>query len=272
LKTQTKLFTAALLIVIASGPAYPQNRDILQLQKDMIDVQQMVKQLQNTVDRDNGLIKSLMEKMADQVNTLTGSMQKISQTVDGLKTQDDASTRELRTVLTNMNSTVKELEESVASARTQINSIAREVTTLKTTSEPLAGPDDLWRTANVDYNVGNWDLAVSGLQEFLSKYPNDPRAAEAQLRIGDALYAQKKYDLAITQYDIVLQKYPESDTTKSALLKKGLAQAETKQPQATNTLNEVVKKFPGTSEANTASSKLKELQAAQRPRTPAAPR
>jgi tol-pal system protein YbgF len=128
----------------------------------------------------------------------------------------------------------------------------------------LAGPDDLWRTANVDYNVGNWDLAISGLQEFLSKYASDPRASEAQLRIGDALYAQKKYDLAITQYDIVLQKYPDSDTTRAALLKKGLAQAETNQPQAKETLTEVVKKYPNTAEAQSAQSKLKEMQPAPR--------
>jgi tol-pal system protein YbgF len=140
---------------------------------------------------------------------------------------------------------------------------------LKTTSEPLAGPDDLWRTAYTDYSAGNWSLAISGLQEFLSKFPMDSRAVDAEVRIGDALLAQKKYDAAITQYDIVLQKYPESDKSKTALLKKGLAQAEATLPQANSTLSEVVKKFPGTSEAVSAQAKLKELQTAQRPRTPA---
>ena len=88
--------------------------------------------------------------------------------------------------------------------------------------------------------------------------------------IADSLYAQKKFDQAILQYDIVLQKYPDSDTNRAALLKKGLAQAELNQPQAKDTLNEVVKKYPKTSEAEAATAKLKELQApAQRGRTPA---
>jgi len=262
---------AALLIVMMAGPAYPrQNKDILQLQADMITVQQRVNQLQSTVDRDNAAIKSLLEKTADQVNTLTGALQKISQTVDSLKTQSDATVRELRTPIANLNGAIKEMEESLSAARAQINSIAREITSLKPTSEPLAGPDDLWRQGVTDYNVGNWDLAISGLQEFLSKYPTDPRAAEGQLKIGDAYDAMKKFDLAITQYDIVLQKYPESDKSRSALLKKGLAQAVANQPQAAiSTLSDVAKKFPGTSEAGTAQAKIKELQAAQRPRTPA---
>src|SRR5262245_50839329 len=221
-----KTSLAALLILSAANSAFPQNRDILQLQRDMVEVQARVKQLQTTVDQDNAVLKGLMEKLTDQVNTLSGGMQKMAQTIDGIKTQNDATTKELRTILTTLNGTVKELEENVSSARTQINSVSRELTTLKTTAEPLAGPDDLWRTANVDYTVGNWDLAVSGLQEFLSKYSNDPRAADAHLRLGDALTAQKKYEAAFAEYDFVLQKYPESDKTRAALLKKGLAQAD----------------------------------------------
>src|SRR5438105_7609914 len=105
-----KLLISCLLIVSAGGPAYPQNRDILQLQKDMVEVQLRVKQLQTTVEQDDAVLKGLVEKMADQVNTLAGSMQKISQAVDGMKTQNDAALREMRTILTNLNSTVTELQ------------------------------------------------------------------------------------------------------------------------------------------------------------------
>lgn len=256
-----------LLIVLSVVPAYPQNRDILQLQKDMIEVQTRVRQLQTTVDQDDAVLKGLMEKMTDQVNTLAGSLQKINQSIDSLNTKGDAATRDLRVGIGTLNATVKEMEEGLSSARAQINAISREIASLKTTSTPLESADELWRSANVDYTVGNYDLAISGFQEFLSKYPTDPRGADAQLRIGDAQFAEKKYDLALTQYDIVLQKYPDSDKTKTALLKKGLAQAETNQPQASTTLNEVVKKFPGTSEASTASAKLREMQGAGQRRT-----
>lgn len=255
-----KLFLPALLVLFAAGPAYPQNRDILQLQKDMIDVQQLVKVLQTTVDQNNAAIKGLVEKTADQVNTLAGGMQRITQTVDSLKGQNDSTSREMRTILTGLNNTMTELQEGLSSMRGQINSLSQQVTAMKTTAEPLAGPNDLWRTAYVDYSAGNWDLAISGLQDFLSKYPNDPRAPEAHLRLGDALAAQKKFDQAIPEYDFVLQKYPESDTTRAALLKKGHAQAETNPQLAIATLNEVVKKFPGTVEATNAQIKLRELQ------------
>ena len=94
------------------------------------------------------------------------------------------------------------------------------------------------------------------------------RAADAHLRMADAQVGLKKYEQAETEYDFVLQKYPESDTSRAALLKKGLALAEHDKPQAITTLNEVVKKFPNTSEAASAQARLKELQQPTR-RSPA---
>ena len=262
-------------MVLAAGPAYPQNKDILQLQKDMIDVQQWVKQLQATVDRNDALLKGLAEKIADQVNTLSGGVQKVTQTVDSIKTQNETTTRDMRTILTalttltTINTAMKDLQEEVANVRTQMSSVLKDLREAKTTAEPLARPDDLWRIAFSDYSAGNNDLAIAGYQEFLQKFSTDPRAAEAHLQIGNALVAQKKFDDAINEYDIVLQKYPENDKSKTALLKKGLAQAEATQPQqAIATLNEVVKRFPNTSEATSAQGKLRELQTPAR-RAPA---
>jgi tol-pal system protein YbgF len=267
---QMKLFVAGLLLLLlAAGPAYPQNKDMLRLQADMITLQQQVKQLQSSVDENNSVLKGLVEKIADQVNTLAGGLQKVNQAVDqavgGIRTQNEATAKETRTILSNLNTAVGELQEGLTSVRAQLNSLSQQVTSMKTTAVPLAGPDDLWRTAMVDFLAGNYDLAISGFQEFLSKYSNDPHAPEAHLRMGDALLAQKKYEPAETEFDFVLQKYPEGDTTRAALLKKGLALAEHDKPQAKATLTEVVKKFPNTSEASTAQAKLRELQPTGRP-------
>jgi len=153
----------------------------------------------------------------------------------------------------------------VSNMRAQMTSISKDIREAKTTAEPLARPDELMRTAYVDYSSGQYDLAISGYMEFLQKFPDDARAAEAHLYIANALAAQKKFDAAVQEYDIVLQKYPESDKTRIALWKKGLTQADATQPQqAIATLNEVVKRFPNTSEATNAQAKLRELQSVRR--------
>ena len=265
MNTRMKFMMAILLIVIASGPAYPENKDLLQLNADILLLKQQVKQIQTTLDQNDAALKSLVEKMADQVNTLAGGMQKINQTVDGLKNQDDSSTKEMRTILTNLNSAMSDLQDGMQSVRSQVNSLSQQMTSMKTTSQPLERPDDLWRGAYADYSAGNWDLAVGDLQDFLTKNPTDTRAPQAHLLIGESLAAQKKYDQALNEYDIVLQKYAESDTSKTALLHKGYALADTNQtPQAISTLKDVVDKYPNTPEAGAATNRLKELQPSAR--------
>ena len=260
-----KLFAAALLIVVMAGPAYPQRKETLQLQADMIDLKNRVNELQTSVDRNDAALKGLVEKMSDQVNSLAGGIQKITQAVDTVKTQGDKSSSELRVILTQLNTSMNDLQEGLSAVRSQIGSVSQQVREMKITAEPLAGPNDIWRSAVVDALTGNYDLAIGGYKEFLSKYPNDPRAAEAQLSIADALFSQKKYEQALTDYDLFLQKYPGHDKSSAALLKKGLALAEQNQPQlAIAALQQVVKEFPKTSEAEAAQSKIKELQPGQR--------
>jgi tol-pal system protein YbgF len=266
-----KFLVAVALIVIAAGPAYPEDRTLMQLQVDIISLAKKVDQIQTAVDQNNSVIKGLVEKMYDQVGTLSGAMQKINQTVDGLKSQSDTSTKELRTIVTGLNSTVNDLAENMSSVRAQINSLSQQMTASKTTAEPLASPADLWRSANLDYLSGDYKLAVDDLQDFLSKYPTDPRVAEAHLLMGEAFFNQKKFDQALPEYDIVLQKYPDSDKSRAALLKKGLALKEANQTQqAQSTLKEVVAKFPNTSEAISATEALRGLSQPAAPRKPPA--
>jgi tol-pal system protein YbgF len=263
-----KLSVLALLLTIAAGPAFSQNKELLQLQADMITLQQQVRQLQSGVDASNAATKGLaglIEKITDQVNTVAGSVQKVSQAVDGVKAQNDTNIKEMRTILTNLNSAIGELQEGLTSVRAQVNSVSQQVTTINTKAEVLPGPNDLLKNAMSEFFSGLYDLAVMDYQDFLTKYPNDPHARDAHLRMGEALSNLKKYDQAEAEFDLVLQKYPDSDTSRAALLKKGLALAEHDKPQAITTLKEVVSKFPNTSESSTAQDKLRELQPPRRP-------
>src|SRR5262249_20241376 len=94
MKTRMKLLLAVVLIAVAAGPAYPEDKTLLQLQVDVISLAKKVDQVQAAVDQNNAVMKGLVEKMYDQVSGLSNAVGKISQTVDGLKSQNDASTKE----------------------------------------------------------------------------------------------------------------------------------------------------------------------------------
>ena len=270
---RTTLALACLFAILTAPAAYPQKKEILQLQADMIRLSQQMTQLQASVDQNNSVLKGLVEKMNDQVNAIAAGVEKfgqsmaqsMAQSIDGVKAQGDKTASELRVILTNMNTHVTELQEGLSSIRSQISSVSQQVMAKNTTVEPLAGPDDVIRTSMVDYLAGNYDLALAGFQEFLSKYPDSPRAPEAQLSRGEAFFNQKKFDQAVIEYDVFLQKYPEHDKNRTALYKKGLALAEQDQKQqALAVLDKVVKDFPNTSEAANAQATARQLRAPQR--------
>src|SRR5437867_98889 len=263
LNTGTKLIVACLLIVLAEGPAYPVDREILQLQADVIRLTQQLKELQSSVDQNNAILKAL-EKMADQVNNLADGLQKIDRAVDAVTARGNNTAAELRLILTKLGGHVNELQDGLSAIQAQIEGVSQRVTIMKTTVEPLPGPEDLMRTAAVDALAGNYELAVEGYMEFLSKYPNNPRSADAHFGLAETYFNLKQYDRAIAEYDLFL-KYPENGKNESALYKKGLAQAEQDQvQQAVDTLDQVVKKYPNTSEAANAKLKIRELRALQR--------
>ncbi len=55
---------------------------------------------------------------------------------------------------------------------------------------------------------GDYPNAIIKLEDFLEKYPNDPRAINAQFQIGEVYAAQGKFDKAVQEYQKVIDKYP----------------------------------------------------------------
>lgn len=257
MNTFGKLTITTVLVLLLAAPAYPQNRDIVAMEKDIIDLKSTLNQLQDSMNQKNQAILSLVEQMSDQMNKLAANVDKINQTVENVNSHTDKSATDIRGLVATLNTRLSELSDSVNAIRSQLGSVSQQMTSMNT--QPLPGPDDSWRSANLDVIAGNYDLALQELSDFQNKYPNDPRAAKAQLFKGDALVGEKKYEQAVIEYDTFLQKYPENEDTKAALYKKGLAQAEYDPKAAVATLQQVVAKYKGSLEAQNAQAKLKEL-------------
>jgi tol-pal system protein YbgF len=249
-----------MVILLAAVPAYPQSREILQLQADMIRLSQQMNQLQSSVDTKNSVIQGLLERVFDQVNGLATNLQNINQAIQTARDGNDKTAAELRAAVENISKDVDAVSEGLTTMRGQLSSVSQTITAMQASSEPLGTVEELRRTAVSDFLAGNYDLAIAGFQELLSKFPADPQTHVAQLYIADAYYNQMKFEQAILEYDLVLQKYPGNDKSGTALYKKGLAQAELNQRQeAIATLRKVATDFPGTTEATNAQQKVREL-------------
>ena len=97
---------------------------------------------------------------------------------------------------------------------------------------PIAGAvaaselDSLFDAAYGDYTAGQYVLAVSGFEEFLSRYPDVPRAADALYWIGESLAAQDRHDDARRRFLDVARRFPDSAKVPDAMLRGALEAVE----------------------------------------------
>jgi len=123
-----------------------------------------------------------------------------------------------------------------------------------------ASPQRLWQTSYGDYTSGNYSLAVSGFQSFLSSYPKSPQAHEAQLLIGESLFLDKKDADAVTAYDRVIANYPKSGSVPQAYYKRGQALERLGQrDRARESYETVTKDYPDSDQASLAKQRLEGL-------------
>ncbi|HXW62152.1 MAG TPA: tol-pal system protein YbgF, partial [Candidatus Acidoferrales bacterium] len=128
--------------------------------------------------------------------------------------------------------------------------------------------DTLYQNALRDYNTGKYDLARQEFSDYITNFPSNDLASNAQFYLGEVAYAQSDYRGAIAAYDIVLQNYPNSFKLGASLLKKGLAELELgMKASGTRDLREVVRRFPNSDDAKRAQAKLHELGVTTPPRT-----
>lgn len=121
-------------------------------------------------------------------------------------------------------------------------------------------PDDLYNSAYADFSKGNYALAISGFEEYASRYPDSDLADNALYWVGECRFSQGEFASAIQAYDRLLSRYPRTDRAAAAHLKKGLCYMEQNQiGQAIVQLQFVRDNYAGSDESRVARDKLTSL-------------
>lgn len=125
---------------------------------------------------------------------------------------------------------------------------------------PVSDPRAMYDAAYSDYLRGNYDLAVSGFEQYLANFPDTDLADNAAYWIGESYFSQGLYDDAVQEFDRILTDFPRSDKRASALLKKGYAYLEVgDRRRGVAHLQQVLRDHPGTDEADLAQQRLDEI-------------
>jgi tol-pal system protein YbgF len=108
--------------------------------------------------------------------------------------------------------------------------------------------DELYRNAYEFMLSGDYATAEAGFRQHVERFPNDPRAADAQFWLGEALLAQSRNREAAQVFLAASRSYPQAKKAPDMMLKLGVALAAMDQKDvACATLSEVTRRYPDAS-------------------------
>ncbi len=206
-------------------------------------------------------VKSLLAGLQDEIRALTGRME----TLEFLIARDGGD------ATANASGELKRLDNAIA--RNYQRLIALE-THLGLEPADVPSPVGTPGTDNADKSEagmykssknlldnGDNEGARKGFEAFIKAFPGSTNADNAQFWIADSYYRDKWYEKAILEYQKVIETYSTGNKVPAALLKQGYAFANLgEKGNARLILKELIRKYPGTSEAKIAAEKLGALK------------
>ncbi len=274
------LIRRSLLAAVAlSAAACVTSSDIQKIQSQINELQDQVAQLKRTASSKEE-VQNVNARIAEQTQTLLKSSATLVAKVDqieerqnnaqGAVEQTNYRVDRLVQQITQQQHDLDEIRAAIARSAPPAAAGAAGAPGTAAGTAPMSeitvapdngeGPTTMYQAAYRDYQRGNYDLAISGFREFVSKYPKSDLADNAAYWIGESLYSQKKYHEAIQQFDSVVSSFPSSEKVPSALLKKGYAYINLgEKAQGIVQLQYVVHEHPKSPEAAKARDELKRL-------------
>jgi tol-pal system protein YbgF len=279
--------TAAVWLVVLpamAGPAFPQNREHLQIAAELRMLQEQNQQLSLALTQLGDTLKAVNARLdaseefqrrrfADQevlVKNLSSDLGTIRE-----RTQDtDTRLRTLKDEIDALRQTFLSLPALLAQSQASAAPpdpnapLAPPSPAADSGTRPpapvlplpdIAGlsPNRVFDTAFSDYSASQYQSAISGFQQVVKNFPTAERADDAQFFIGESFANMNRLPEAVDAYNVVIEKYPDGDQVDMAYYRRGFVESLMgRSDAARSTWQEVVKRFPNSQGAQLARQRL----------------
>jgi len=263
--------TRYLVVVVSIAAALPAadkpNRDIQELQRDVAQLQELIKGLQQGLDQRFSALGGQIQGMAESVEKVNGTVASLQKGLDQIA-QDQKSgvvpaVAAQGSRVEQMSGTVNTMQQALADLTTAINKLQTQIVDVNNavklmqpqvaapgTEKPPIGAADLINNAEGDRLGGKVELALQEYAQYLQWYADTPMAHVAQFQIGMVHYGTKDYEGAVKDFDTLQQKYPDSTKVPDALLyKRKSLQALKRTAEAAAVCQELRKNYAGSDAA-----------------------
>lgn len=282
---------AAAVLTLSPPHSSGASKEILELQRDVATLQDMVKAMQRSQDEKFGALQVLVQQSLNAANDASKSVAviqsgfqqslrdqeaKVVTPVVGLSARMDQMSSDLRTV----SQAVSDLTGLISTLKSQLTDLNNAVKVMQ--APPAAPPPagmgttpggmpggseappisskDLYDNATRDRSGGKLDLALQEYADYLKWYGNTDLAPNAQYYIASIHASQGDFDAAVREYDMVLEKYPDNNKTPDAMFGKGTALMRMgRRTDGGNEFRELIKRFPRNDLSTKACDQLKSM-------------
>ncbi|MEZ5358631.1 MAG: tetratricopeptide repeat protein [Candidatus Zixiibacteriota bacterium] len=259
-----RLIPVSLLCVIMVVAGCATKQDVIRVEEKVNQVRIDQKLLKAQLDNIDSLytsgaeantalradVRSAIDDLNLQLTQMQNQINDISQMLYAMMQQNKSGGTQI--------APVKPPTDNTAGAQTKDTATAEELP---------AGVDcyNLWDSAFKDIRRGQYDIAVSGFQDYLKYCPNGQLADNSQYWIAECYYEMEMHDQAITEYTKLLEKYPDTQKKAMAIFKIGRTyEKQNKNDEALKYYLMLRDKHPESLEYSQVKDKIAEWQAAKK--------
>jgi tol-pal system protein YbgF len=272
--------------IVALQTQVQQLMDMVQRLQSTLDtrfgaLQQVVQQTADEANQMTQVVSDLQKKINTQndgvsgkVDAVSGQVQSLNDSVDELKTRIarlDKQLQDIQSQLQNIQSapppgtmpgaTMPGGAMQPGSPNGAPASDGGQGAGMAPATGPAVNPapplQTTYQAALRDFNAAKYSVAEGEFGDVVHYYPNDDLAGSSQFYLGEINYREKHYDDAIKAYNAVLEGFGGSIHAPAAQLHKALSLLQLdKRESCIQELRSLIRRYPQSSEAQQARSKL----------------
>ena len=251
----TVLFTA-----LAALPAHAVNKDMIQLQTQVQQLQDAVARLQQSNDERMGVLKDLVQQTADSINKMSVSVDGLKLGMQNLQSADATSNQQLSGQVQSLNDSLDELkarldrmEKSLGNIQSQQQTANAVLTNLPQAGIPAGTPNPAPSAPASPSNAPapGGDTTATPLPNASAAEPVPAPAVPVKPAAGDLYrgaysdYISARYPLATSEFTDLIKAYPDDNLSGNAYFYLGeMAMRAHKPSVAIKNYDQVITHYP----------------------------
>jgi tol-pal system protein YbgF len=273
-----RLVLAAALLLAACGSASAANKEHQQMMADIRMLQEQTALLRaqlaalndtlqkvgTTLDAQAGASRKAFADQKLLVDSISSNLQVVREKVDDNNVRISSLSQELEAVRLTIPQAIGAAAAAAAggapAAAPGSQPSAPPQAPSSSAPQPGVSPQRMYELAWGDYVGAQYNLAISGFENYIRTYPRSEQAGDAQYFIGESYYQQGMFREAATAFDRGITDYPGSKRVPDMYWKRGMAQnAMGQADRARESWEFVVKTFPNSDAGRLARQRLDQM-------------